>query len=135
MFRWPMLVLLLSATPALAAKPVGGRWITNDGKAVVEIGRCGASVCGRIARLLKKVSDGPATDVHNPDPKLRARPIEGLPILFGFTDSGADWRGKIYSPEEGKTYKSILALNPDGSLKVKGCIAFFCRTLTWKKAG
>ena len=58
----------------------------------------------------------------------------GLEVLIGFTDAGDDWRGKIYSPEEGKTYKSIVSRNPDGTLKVKGCISIFCRTLVWRPA-
>jgi uncharacterized protein (DUF2147 family) len=62
---------------------------------------------------------------------LRRRPLEGLVILSGFADKGDDWRGKIYDPKSGKTYKSILKRESDGTLKVQGCIAFFCRTQRW----
>ena len=45
-----------------------------------------------------------------------------------------DWRGTIYDPRNGKTYKSIVSKNTDGTLAVKGCIAFFCQTQKWTPA-
>ncbi len=124
----------LATAPAWAAQPITGRWLTEDRSAIVEIGRCGATVCGRIARVLIARPNAPTTDAANPDAALRNRPIVGLPILTGFTDGGGDWRGRIYDPRRGKTYKSIVSRQPDGSLKVQGCIAFLCQTQTWRKA-
>ncbi|MFM9977590.1 MAG: DUF2147 domain-containing protein [Sphingomonadaceae bacterium] len=125
----------MAVVPAQAASPVTGRWLTVEKDSVVEIGACGNAVCGRIARILKPTDDGkPAIDKYNPDPALRARPIEGLVILSGFTPSGSVWNGRIYDPRSGKSYKSKLARNPDGTLKVQGCIAFLCQTQTWTAA-
>ena len=53
-------------------------------------------------------------------PNLRTRPIEGLVILSDFKDAGGEWEGKIYDPRAGKTYRSTLVKQADGSLKVKG---------------
>jgi uncharacterized protein (DUF2147 family) len=128
-----MLVLSL-ATGAQAAQPIAGKWITEDGSALVQLGPCSAASCGRIVTVLKPRPGAPATDVNNPDANLRNRTIVGLPILSGFSDAGSDWRGRIYDPRTGKTYKSIVARSPDGTLKVKGCIAFLCQTQTWKPA-
>lgn len=125
-------VLAALAVPAHAASPVNGRWLTDDRKAIVEIGKCGASLCGRVVRVL--AADAPPTDRNNPDPQLRSRPIEGLAVLTGFTDAGEHWAGRIYSPEEGRTYRSELALKPDGNLRVKGCWTFICKSLTWTRA-
>lgn len=132
----PLLALLLLplAAPATAATPISGRWLTEEGNAVVTIGACGAATCGRITRLIKGPPSGPPVDRNNPDAKLRNRPLEGLTILSGFTDAGSDWRGRIYDPKSGKTYKSIVRREADGSLKVQGCIAFFCRTQRWTAA-
>lgn len=123
------------AAPALAATPIAGRYLTEDGSGVIEVGRCGANVCGKLVRILKAAPDAPKTDVNNSDPALRSRPILGMPILSGFTDAGSDWRGRIYDPRNGKSYKSIVSKNPDGSLKVQGCIAIFCQTQVWKPVG
>ena len=127
------LLLLSLATPALAAEPIEGRWLTEGGRSVVSIERCGKMVCGRIARILAPTPEGPPHDKFNPDPKLRNRPVQGLEILTGFTEAGGDWRGTIYDPEHGKTYKSILKREPTG-LNVKGCIMFFCQAQHWKPA-
>ena len=125
--------LLLPAV-ASAATPIAGRWITADGSGVVTIGPCGDTVCGRLTQILKPRPGAAATDVNNADPKLRSRPIMGMPILSGFVEKGGDWRGTIYDPRNGKSYKSIVAKNANGTLNVKGCIAFFCQTQVWTPA-
>lgn len=133
------LVLLVSAVPAFAAAPVSGRWVTPDRDSVIEIGACdarvgGTKLCGRIARLLKPVQGGPAVDRNNPDVALRSRPILGLPILLDFTDASKEWRGRAYDPRTGKTYRSVLTLAPNGTLRFKGCVAVFCQTQEWRRA-
>jgi uncharacterized protein (DUF2147 family) len=124
----------MTAVAAQAAEPITGRWLTEDGKAIVTIGTCGDTVCGKVTTVLKPTPGAPMTDVYNPDPALRKRPIEGLPILSGFVAKGDSWSGKIYSPEEGKTYKSILKRSGPNALDVKGCILFFCKTQVWTRA-
>lgn len=124
----------LVAVPATAATPIAGRYLTADGSGVIAIGPCGPTVCGRLATIIKSQPDAPKTDVNNSDPALRTRPILNIPILTGFTDAGKEWRGRIYDPRNGKTYKSIVTKNADGSLNVKGCISFFCQTQRWTPA-
>lgn len=126
-------VLLQSG--AVIAPPVSailGQWRTDDRKALVEIARCGDTICGHIARVIDRGPGVPATDIHNPNARLRARPIVGLPILYGFT-----WRsdkaggGRAYDPKTGKSYRATLEANPDGSLKVTGCVLFICESKRW----
>jgi uncharacterized protein (DUF2147 family) len=132
--RLPALLLALLATPALAAPaPVTGRWLTVEGKAVVEIGACGQQLCGRIARILKPRPGGPAVDANNPDKALRTRPIQGLQILSNFAPDGDRWKGRIYDPESGRSYRSELT-RAGNILKVKGCLGPFCRTQEWPPA-
>lgn len=125
---------LLAPAAAVAATPIAGRWTTADGSGIVTVGPCGGTVCGRLTQILKSQPGAPKTDVANSDPALRTRPILGMPILSGFVDKGNDWRGTIYDPRNGKTYKSIVSKNADGTLAVKGCIAFFCQTQKWTPA-
>ncbi len=125
--------LLLPAT-AFAAEPVTGRWVTDDGKAIVTIADCGGTVCGRITRILAPTPDGPPVDSNNPDKALRKRPIAGLVVLSGFKPDGDAWKGRIYSPEEGKTYRSVMQRAGANAIKVKGCIAIFCKTQNWTRA-
>lgn len=129
------LLILAAAAPAAAAPDISGNWITEDRTGLIAIGRCGDKLCGSIARVLVSRPGVPKTDVHNPDPALRNRPLQGLRILSGFSASPDAWQdGRIYDPKSGKSYRSVLKLSPDGSLKVSGCIAFFCKSQRWTRA-
>ncbi len=128
-------IALLSGAPALAATSILGSWLTDDHKAIVRIAQCGPHLCGRIANILDKAPNVPAVDVNNPDPGLKSRKLVGLPILIGFRDGGEAWTGgRAYDPKSGKSYRSILKRNPDGSLKVSGCVLFICQSRRWTPA-
>jgi uncharacterized protein (DUF2147 family) len=126
---------LLAAGPLAAADPVAGSWVTASRDGVVQIGACGASLCGRIARFLVVPPQGAdQRDVHNPDARLRSRKLLGLPILTGFREDGGVWRGTIYDPKAGKSYRSVIRRLDAKRLEVKGCIGPFCQTQVWTKA-
>lgn len=128
--------LLAASSPALADGPIAGRWTTQDKDAIVSIGKCGASVCGKIARFLITPPQGAdQRDINNPNAAQRKRKLLGLPILTGFKKDGKVWRGKIYDPNSGKTYRSILRRKSANVLEVKGCVGPFCQTQIWRKAG
>jgi len=129
-------LLTISAGSAATAAPgIAGNWLVQDRTAVVTIAPCGNSLCGEIAKILVQKPDTPKTDIRNPDPALRNRPFIGLRILGGFTPTARGWEnGRIYDPKTGKSYKSELRLNADGSLGVSGCIAFICKTQRWTRA-
>ena len=122
--RLSLALLAIAATtpPAWATTPIAGRYLTEDGAGIVQVAPCGGATCGRLVRIPKAKPGAPTTDVNNRDPSLRGRPIQGISILSGFSEQGADWRGTIYNPRNGKSYKSIISKNPDGSLKGQGCI-------------
>lgn len=122
----------LSAAPAAPA--VEGLWRTDDGSAVVEIAACGRQMCGRISRVLATGPEVPRSDVNNPERSRRSRPLVGLQILSGFDPAAAEWRdGKAYDPKSGRSYDASLRLNPDGSLRVTGCMLFVCRSKRWTR--
>lgn len=126
--------LLSAATPALAADPVTGRWVTAEKDGVILIAPCGKSLCGTIDRFLVPPPEGVGQrDVNNPDAKLRNRKLLGLPILSGFTQEADLWRGRIYDPKSGKSYRSVIRRKGANVLEVKGCIGPFCQTQVWRK--
>ncbi len=123
------------ATPALAASPIVGDWVTQDREAIIKISQCGATVCGRIHKYLVTPPNGVGQkDIHNPDKMLRNRTLLGMAILTDFKPDGDIWRGKVYDPKTGKTYRSEVNLNSANRLKMKGCIAFFCQGQNWTRA-
>ncbi|MFM9853753.1 MAG: DUF2147 domain-containing protein [Sphingomonadaceae bacterium] len=126
------MLLVTFATPAFAAAPVTGRWLTTEKDSIIEIGQCGATVCGKIAKILRPTKDGkPPFDTNNPNPALRTRPIDGLVILSGFVANGQSWKGSIYDPRAGKTYTSYLTKLANGNLKVQGCVGPFCKSFVY----
>ncbi|WP_423228893.1 DUF2147 domain-containing protein [Sphingomonas jatrophae] len=133
-----MVAFTLALALAAAGQPadaVIGRWKTGNRNGVVQIDRCGNSVCGRLV-----TSDGirtnPAlTDANNSDASLRNRPLKGVSLLSGFkAEGGGVWNGgKIYNPEDGKTYTAKLTPSGD-TLKVRGCVFVpLCKTQTWTR--
>jgi uncharacterized protein (DUF2147 family) len=117
---------------AVSASPMDGLWLTDDQKGVVRIGACGGHICGWVVRVLVRGPNVPTRDVHNPDPNLRGRAILGMPVLTGFAADGSG--GRAYDPKSGRSYRTSMSLNPDGSLTVTGClILFLCQSARWTR--
>lgn len=130
--------LAFTAAPAFAADPVEGEWLTQSGSGKVKIAPCAGHpdhMCGVIV-WLKDPADAVAKDTHNPDPAQRSRTILGLPMIWGFKQAAPGrWTGgRIYDPGAGKTYDSKIAVAPNGTLKVEGCILVICQAQTWKRS-
>ena len=124
----------LSISASVAA-PVTGRWVTQSKDGVVEIYECGATICGKLAKFLVPPPNGAGQkDVNNPNKALRNRTLLGMNILTGFKAEGNEWKGQIYDPKSGKTYRSVVYKGKSGNLVVKGCIGPFCQAQTWTPA-
>jgi len=126
-----------------------GSWVTPDDKAVVEIYEQGGLYYGKFTSLKEPTytaghADGldgqPKTDRNNPDASQHAELIIGLVMLNGLKYAGEkkgqhQWKGgSIYDPGNGKTYKSTIKLNADGTLDMRGYIgiSLFGRTQVWR---
>lgn len=130
----PLLALSLAAPASAAAPaPITGRWTTDDGKALIEIARCGTALCGKIQRVLVAEPAGGARDVKNPDKAKRDRRLAGTSVLWNLSAADGAWKGQGYSPEEGRNFNATVTA-AGSKLKVRGCVALFCRTVTWTKA-
>lgn len=131
-------VLLAVAGPASAQdSPLLGRWRTAAQGGIVEIHRCDAGLCGRIVDAAPLRRDPNQTDVRNPNPALRTRPLRGLRVLEGFTGGPTTWTGgPLYDPESGQgAGRGVLTLLEGGRLSVRGCIApLLCRTQIWTRS-
>jgi len=116
-----------------------GTWLTPGKEpAKILIYKSGEKYFGKIVWLKYPEENGkPRLDNNNPDKARRNNQIIGLVILKGFQFDGVDeWEdGKIYDPENGKTYSCYLSLKDKTTLKVRGYvgISWFGRTETWTK--
>lgn len=116
---------------ALADEGANGIWKLNSGKVTVRIAPCGPSLCGAIVALAKPLDKKgrPKVDKENPNESLRKRPLIGLTVLANMKPAGANrWRGTIYNADDGRTYSSYMNLSGN-SMKVKGCVGPFCKTM------
>ena len=106
---------------------------TGRAKSIVEISRTGnGALNGRIVELLNPSRPNPTCDKCSDDRKNK--PITGMEIIRGMKASGGGKYagGTILKPDEGKVYKSKMALVEGGQkLEVSGCIAFICKSQTW----
>lgn len=129
---------LMVAAPA-AAQDVNGQWLTEGGKARVNIASCGGTkLCGNIVWLREPndASGQPKRDVRNVDESKRSRPIIGSPVLIDMAPDGpARWKGAIYNAEDGKTYTAYLTPVSADEIKVEGCAmgGLVCKTQRWTK--
>ncbi len=132
--RIALALVAFVAVPSMAASPstLTGRWKTDDGKGIVVMAPCGAKMCGKIERLLIKQPAGGQRDERNPDKAKRGRQVTGLQIYWDLAPHGDGWKGEGYSPEDGRYYTAHLRVKGN-TLTMKGCVAVFCRTVTWTR--
>ncbi len=132
--------MLLLAGLALATAPpqadaAVGQWKTETRGGIIEIQRCGPSICGRILSSDGLRANPNLKDARNSNAALRDRSLRGLQILSGFKQQGDGWYGgKIYNAEDGKTYNAEVTLAGPNQLKLRGCVFKpFCKTQTWTR--
>ncbi len=121
--------LLAVQGASAAADPAFGRWLVENGKAIIEFGPCNERAelaCGKIVWLKEPHDDTGAlkVDVNNPDPSLQAEPLCGLQLIGGFKrDATGSWEdGWIYNARDGETYDAIISIASDGTLEVRGYV-------------
>jgi uncharacterized protein (DUF2147 family) len=123
---------------AANALELKGKWLTEEGKGHVLFESCGNKLCGRIVWLKQPNDDAgkPLVDELNKNATLRKRPIIGLSLTELEPDGSGGWKGTIYNPEDGKSYKAKASIQRDGQLLIEGCIlgGLFCDSQTWTRA-
>lgn len=128
-------MLITMPAPAAAADSILGNWKNAEGDAIITISKCGAAVCGKISKYLVTPPNGvDQRDVKNPNKALRNRKLLGTAILTGLKPDGDIWRGEVYDPRNGKTYRSEVSLKSPNKLLMRGCVSFLCQGQNWTRA-
>ena len=122
------LALVLAASPATAQRSIDGKYTDSDGYVEITVAPCGNARCGKITKIIKRKPGESTLDAHNDNPALRSRPILGITLLQDLKWDDGAWRGKVYNPEDGNTYRTEVRPAARGALEVKGCLAFICKT-------
>jgi uncharacterized protein (DUF2147 family) len=130
--------LLLMSSAVLAGAPEG-TWLSQDGGTKVRLSDCGGKLCGTVVWLNEPIDPAtgkPKTDMHNPDPSKRARPLIGLRVANGLAPSGPNqWSGRIYNADDGRTYQASFEVQGESVAKVQGCVLkVLCKRHTWTRS-
>lgn len=135
----------LSSTIAGAATKGGDRILgeykaVKDGKqTTVRISKIGenrykAQVVGVHDKNHSDVEVG--TDINNPDPTKRDIPSNQIVLIesVSYNDEKDVWDdGQIYDPTKGDVYRVVLDFKNDKTLRVRGYLGPFSRSLYWEK--
>lgn len=142
MFRFVVFLLnaliVAGSAGAQGQSPVGV-WLHANKRIQVEIAPCGDKLCGKMIwfRWPNDAAGLPLVDVRNSNPALRSRPLLGLMILQGLRRAGGNtWDGgKIYNPDDGVDYNSIMTIHADGTLHVRAyvLVPLLGKTLIWTR--
>lgn len=132
-------VSFVAPTSALASTqvqddPFEGYWTTSKLTSVVEINRCDDSLCAEIAWMWDvAVAGRKMMDVNNSAQAKQKMPLVGLQLFSKFRKDGDEWQGRVYNPEDGRTYRATVAVHSRNILRLKGCWGPFCLTRYWHR--
>jgi uncharacterized protein (DUF2147 family) len=141
MYRFVTIVFFAMATfPAAAQAPTpSGVWLHDNKRIEIEITPCADRLCAKIV-WFKWPNDAqglPLTDLKNPDPTLRSRPLMGLTVLQDLRRTGENtWEdGKIYNPDDGAEYQAKMSIEGNGALRIRAYVLapLFGHTLIWTR--
>ena len=126
------------ASPAGASDKQGfeGFFWDEPKTAIVQMSLTENGIEGRTVWLK---DDTGQTDLNNPTEELRSRPIIGMVFLSGFEYVARKnrWKdGKVYDPNDGKTYDAKMSLvNGGNTIKMRGYVgvALFGRTVKFER--
>ncbi|MCS6967983.1 MAG: DUF2147 domain-containing protein [Cytophagales bacterium] len=123
-------------TAVCSAQDITGKWKTiddQDGKprSVVEIYKQGDKYFGRIVEIFYRPDETPDPVCTKCPDERKGTKVIGMVIIRNLQKQGDEYKGgDILDPKSGKIYDCKLWLE-NGTLKVRGYIAFLYRTQTW----
>jgi uncharacterized protein (DUF2147 family) len=130
-------LLIVITTSCFAQRnTILGKWKTiddNTGKAksVVEIYEKQGKIYGKIIRLFRTPDEDQDPICVECTDYRKDKKVIGMEIITALEKDGEEYgNGEIMDPEDGKSYRCKIWLE-NGTLKVRGYIAFLYRTQSW----
>ncbi len=115
-----VLVFSLALPATVQAADLTGHWQRSNAQTHIVFAPCPGGICGRIVWL---------------DPAVKTKARIGDKVFYDLVRDGPrGWKGKAYSPKEGKTYAAQLILNGT-QLNSRECLFGdrICRSETWTR--
>ena len=118
-----------------------GKWITDAGNCIVQVYKQGLQYKAKVLwfDVKNKKPMDQWVDEKNPDKSLRSRKLVGMEVVNGlqYSAKNNEWvDGIIYDATTGKKWDSVVWLDKNNSLKVKGYWLFrwLSQTKSFKRA-
>ncbi len=135
------------ADPNRILDPIEGIWQTQE-LSEVTIALCPEGFCGTLSKIVvpreglteEEYAAAQAmpvesfTDMRNPDPALRSRPMMGLQILTLLPSTKPNiYDGEIYNPKDGNIYSGYVEMLGPDLIKLNGCVLYnlICQGQDW----
>ena len=129
-----LFLAIVSSQTLAQDDPFVGYWATSNLTSVVEVSRCDDKLCAEIAWLWDiSVAGRKMLDEKNPQSSKQGKSLLGLQLFSRFRKEGDTWKGRIYNPEDGRTYRASVTSRSKNILRVKGCWGPFCLTQHWRR--
>lgn len=133
------IVFALLLSLPVKAQEVTGKWENRNEEgrvnSIIKIYEKGDEIYGKVDRIMKEEDrDRVCTKC---DGELKNQPVEGMELMKGLSRDGDKYTGgTIVDPKTGKEYRCKIWLDEDNPdvLKVRGYLAFFYKTKTWRRA-
>ena len=129
---------MLSVAGAQTPADPTGIWLTQAGDAKVRVSRCRGGICGVVFWLRNPIDPAtgrPAVDDKNRNTALSKRPMIGLPLFHGMSQTDSNkWSGTIYNADDGNSYASNVSVAGPGALRVEGCVGALCSGEVWTRS-
>ena len=133
--------------PNRIADPIEGIWQTQE-LSEVTIALCPEGFCGTLSKIVvpreglteeeyaaaQAMAVESFTDMRNPDPALRSRPMLGLQILTLLPSSKPNvYDGAIYNPQDGNIYSGYVEMLGPDLMRLNGCVLYniICQGQDW----
>jgi uncharacterized protein (DUF2147 family) len=144
---WLLGGMTLATGQEAAPHPIEGVWRTKL-LSEVTIAPCPQGFCGTLSTIVvpsegltpEELAAAQAmpvesfTDMRNPDPTLRGRPMLGLQILTLAPGRKAGvYDGQIYNPQDGNSYSGYVEMLGPDAMRLNGCVLYniTCRGEDW----
>jgi uncharacterized protein (DUF2147 family) len=137
-----LLVFFTVKVMAQNAQAIIGTWWNDKKTSKIEVKEVDGKFIGTVIYITpeKYVNGEPEKDTNNPDPKIRSQSRLGLQILkeLKYVAKNNNWQnGRIYDPDNGKTYDCYAWFDKDpNTLYLKGYVVgikWLGRSTNWTK--
>lgn len=125
-----LVVSMVSFAQSLPESAILGVWesVDSDPKLKFEFYKSGGKYFGKLlyaSNMYEEDGKTPKKDFKNPDEKLRNRSRYGITNIANLTyEDGEYTGGKLYNPEEGRSYSVMAKLTSADEMDFRGYVGF-----------